>query len=134
VPDAERHEQNLGELELDALKVIWKHEPCTVQQATEVLGEQRGCARTTVLTIMQRLHAKGFLKRRKQDGVFRYTATRDRRQTLGRLTQQFVDTVLDGSALPMVAYLAQSGNLTRQERAKLESIVRDIEKKTREEQ
>ena len=59
---------SLGELELEVLKVIWERQPCTVQQVAEIVGGKRGSAPTTVLTVMQRLHKKGFLSRRKCRG------------------------------------------------------------------
>ena len=58
-------ELSLGDLELEILKIIWERQPCTFPQVADVMAERRGLARTTVLTVMQRLHAKGFLKRRK---------------------------------------------------------------------
>ena len=124
-----RPEQSLGELELEVLKVIWEIQPCTVQEVADVLGERRGSARTTVLTVMQRLRAKGYLTRRKREGVYRYSPTEERRTVIARLIARFVTDVLDGSALPFVAYLAESRGLTEEEAAALRGIVRDLERK-----
>ncbi|MHC4993283.1 MAG: BlaI/MecI/CopY family transcriptional regulator [Planctomycetota bacterium] len=68
--------QSLGELELEILKVVWARQPCTVSDVVDVLAERRGSARTTVLTVMQRLLGKGFLRRRLQDGVHLYSSAR----------------------------------------------------------
>ena len=57
-------ELSLGELELEVLKVIWEQQPCTVQEVAEIMHGRKGLARTTVLTVMQRLHKKKFLRRR----------------------------------------------------------------------
>lgn len=118
----------LGELELEVLKVIWDLQPCTVKQIAEVLAQRSGHARTTVLTVMQRLHAKGFLKRSRKEGLWRYSSTHDRQRILSHLVSQFMDTVLDSSPAPFVAYLAQKGNLTAEQRKALQSIVRNFEK------
>lgn len=120
-------EPKLGDLELEVLKVVWERQPCTVQEVAEVLEARRGSARTTVLTVMQRLHAKKFLKRRKQSGVYRYATTRDRNQVLGGMVGRFVDRVLDGSALPFVSYLAEGKDLTPEQVKTLRSIVRKLE-------
>lgn len=98
---------SLGDLELEVMKVVWDTGGCTVQEAAETLGQRRDYARTTILTVMQRLHAKGFLRRRKVDGVYRYASTEDRGTVLSRLIARFVDTVLDGSPEPLVTYFAE---------------------------
>ena len=127
-------ELSLGELELQVLKIIWDNQPCTVVEAAEILAKTRPYARTTVLTIMQRLHAKGFLTRRRRAGVFRYSATHSRDKVISGLIEQFVHTVLDRSTQPFVAYLADSKGLTCDQAAVLRSIVDDLEKRSGEQQ
>ena len=116
----------LGELELAVLKAIWENQPVTVQQAAEIIGERRGSARTTVLTVMQRLHAKKYLKRQKVDGLFRYSTTQARGKVISRLIEQFLDRVLDGSPLPFVAYLTEKEGLTEEEAEALRSIAESM--------
>ena len=123
-----RSERRLGALELEVLKIIWERPACTVAEVAERLS-RRQYARTTVLTVIQRLHAKGLLKRRKEAGIFRYSATQQRDQVLSRLITRFVENVLDGSAAPFVAYLTEARNITPEQRAVLEAIVRDLQKK-----
>lgn len=120
---------HLGELELVVLKAIWDHQPCTVQIIAGVLGKQRGCARTTVLTVMQRLHAKGFLSRRKVARVFQYSSTEQRSTVMSRLIGQFLDKVLDGSAAPFVTYLTETENLSDKQIAALQKVARELERK-----
>jgi len=124
----DRNGQRLGTLELDVLKVIWEHPGCTVAEAAEHLPN-RQYARTTVLTVIQRLHAKGLLRRRKEAGLYRYAATRPRQQVLSRLITGFVKNVLDGSPAPFVAYLTEARSLTPDQKAALDAIVRDLEEK-----
>lgn len=121
-----KKEATLGELELEVLKTIWQHQPCSVQHIAGIFGKRKGCARTTVLTVMQRLHAKGFLKRRKVAGVFQYSSTQTRRQVVSSLISQFLDKVLDGSAAPFVAYLTETKDLSRQQVAALREIARQL--------
>ena len=118
---------SLGELELEVLKVIWDRQPCTVLAVAEVMAERRDLARTTVLTVMQRLHAKGVLKRRKRRGVYHFSATQQRDVTLSTLIGGFVEQVLDGSALPFVAYLAKAKGLSPEQSKALSDIVANME-------
>jgi len=123
-----KKQHGLGELELDILKTVWQFPGSTVQELTEIVSKQRSCARTTVLTVVQRLHSKGFLKRKKVDGVLRFSPTEDKGQVTSRLIRQFVDKVLDGSAAPFVAYLANTKNLTEDQANQLQSIVEQLER------
>jgi len=129
-----KNHRGLGELELTVLKIVWEHQPCNVQEVADLLGERHDYARTTVLTVMQRLHAKRFLKRRKRDGVFRYSTTEERSEVMSRLIGQFVEKVLDGSPAPFVAYLAESNGLTDEQAEKLRAMVQEMQKKPGEEE
>ena len=53
----------LTQLELDIMKVIWERSPITVRNVQALIRPSRARAYTTVLTIMDRLYHKGFLKR-----------------------------------------------------------------------
>lgn len=121
-------QKSLGELELIILKTVWETPESTVQEVAEIVGERRNCARTTVLTVMQRLHAKGFLRRHKVQGVFRYTATKDRGAVLSGLIGQFVERVLDGSSAPFLAYLSTNDELTQGQADQLDAIVQELER------
>ena len=130
----EKRELSLGELELEVLKIIWERQPCTVQDVAEVMRERRGLARTTVLTVMQRLHKKELLKRRKHEGIYHYSTTEERSAVMSGLIQQFLDRVLDGSALPFIAYLAEAKGLTQEQSEGLRKIGRHLDRKPGEEE
>ena len=62
----------LGELEAEVMNVVWHNAwPVTVQNVTEALGERRPLAYTTVMTIVDRLRAKGWLTREKAGRAYR---------------------------------------------------------------
>jgi predicted transcriptional regulator len=116
-------------LELIVMKAIWEHQPCTVKHIAKILGKRRGCAKTTVLTVMQRLHAKHFLKRRKVSGLYQYSPTEERGRVISKLIGQFLDRVLDGSPTPFVAYLLETEDLSPKQVAALRKIAQELEKK-----
>ena len=123
-----RRRYSLGELELEVLKTVWEAPGNTVQETASALNQRRRCARTTVLTVIQRLHAKGFLRRRKVQGVFRYWPTSGRDKVLSGLIGRFVDKVLDGSPAAFLAYLADAKELTEEQADALREIVRQLER------
>ena len=121
-----KNKQLIGELELEVLRVVWTLQPCTVSQIVKVMTKRRDYARTTILTVMQRLEGKNFVKRRKQDGVFHYKTTENLSDVLTNLTKQFVDTMLSGSPLPFVTYFAESNKLTQKQAETLQAIVDEL--------
>ena len=114
--------ENLGELELEVMKILWERGRSSVLQVSEQLSKQKGYARTTILTILQRLHKKGFLKRKKEDGVYRYETVQKRQQVMGRLLSQFIDRVFDGSSTNLVQQLT-GANMSEEEMDQIKAII-----------
>src|SRR5580692_5150435 len=117
----------LGHLQLDVLQYIADHHPITVREVATRFAETSGQARTTVLTVMERLRAKGYLTRRKSGGVHRYAPTLTKSELLHQVVGDFVHDVLGGSVSPFVAYLTRSSLLNDDEIRKLEGLMRRIE-------
>lgn len=121
----------LGRLERDVLQYIAEHHPITVREAAAHFAETSGQARTTVLTVMERLRAKGYLKRRKSSGVHHYTPTISKADLLQQLVGGFVDEVLGGEVSPFVAYLTRSSLLNDDELRKLRQLLERLEARQR---
>jgi predicted transcriptional regulator len=103
--------------------------PVTVREVAEKWGEPLGLARTTILTMMERLRKKGLLLRRREaDGAtFVYSPVVEESTLLRGLVQNFVDTTLGGSVAPFVAYLSDAGDLSQGEIAELRRLVDALE-------
>ena len=114
---------SIGEQELTLLRHIADRGGLTVGQAAEEFGTSRGLARSTVLTMMERLRRKGHLSRRMADGVYRYRARVTSADLLKGAVQRFVERNLDGSVSPFLAYLSESTELSADEVRQLERIV-----------
>jgi len=119
---------SLGELEIRALRLVWEHQPCTERQISDIILAERDVARTTVLKTMQRLEAKGLLARVPGETPVKFRAVVDRKRVLPALVNRFVDTILGGSADPLVAYLAGSSKLSAGDLESLRSIARKLER------
>jgi len=117
----------LGSTEIEILRYIGDHHPISVGEAAEHIAQTSGQARTTVLTIMERLRQKGHLTRRKIGGVYRYSPKVAKQDFLRGLVKTFVDTTLGGSVSPFVAFLSESGPLSQDDLDTLKRLVRDLE-------
>jgi predicted transcriptional regulator len=124
---------SIGDQELALLRWLAERNGVTVAEAVEAYGADRGLARSTVLTMMERLRAKGHLERRKTRGVYRYRCATPPAELLRGVVKRFVERTLDGSVSPVVAYLAESEELTPEELVELETLVARLRSRRAEE-
>jgi BlaI family penicillinase repressor len=111
--------------ELEIMKVVWELRQATVRDVYEKLREQRPIAYTTVMTMMNILEQKGFLKKAQTDGrAYVYHSARPRKQVVRSMVREFVDRVFNGSAEPLVVHLVEDRRLSEKE---LKEIARIIE-------
>ena len=115
--------ESIGEQELALLRYIADRGTATVGEAAEEFGTARGLARSTVLTLMERLRRKGHLARRALDGVYRYRARSSSADLLKNAVHRFVERNLEGSVTPFLAYLSEAGSVSDAELRELEDIV-----------
>jgi len=119
----------LGETEIEVLRLIWEHQPCTERQISDLVRQQRSVGRTTVLKTMQRLEAKKLLVRVPGQGPVRFRAAVSEHRVLPQLIRRFVERVLGGSPDPLVAYLADSHHLSAKDLESLRTIARKIQER-----
>ena len=118
----------LGELEVQVLRLVWQHAPCTERQITDRVQQEREIGRTTVLKTLQRLEAKQFLARAPGDGPVRYVATKGEKPVQLSLIRRFIDGFLGGSSGPLVAYLADSEKLSAKDLKALRALAERLGK------
>ena len=117
---------SLGEYEIQVLRLVWQHQPCTERQISDLIQKDRAVARTTVLKTLQRLEGKGLLARVPGEAPIRFRAAIDENRVLPALIGRFVEGVLGGSPGPLVAYLAESGKLSDKDLKALRAIAQKI--------
>jgi predicted transcriptional regulator len=125
--------KSIGDQELALLRHVAEGRGATVGEVAEGYGAARGLARSTVLTMMERLRQKGFLSRRRgADGVFRYTSRASAGDLLRSAVRDFVANTLDGEVSPVVAYLVEDAEVSDTELAELEALVDRLQARRKE--
>jgi BlaI family transcriptional regulator, penicillinase repressor len=124
-----RPQTTLTTQELSIMKVIWRFGSATVREVYEALRENRRVAYTTVMTMMNILEAKGYLKKEKEkdERAFRYRPARAEQATISSMVSEFVDRVFDGASRPLLLHLVKTGKLTEKERAELLRLMKEGE-------
>lgn len=120
---------SVGDQELALLRHVADGGGATAGEAAESFGTPRGLARSTVLTMMERLRRKGHLGRRLVDGVYRYQARASSDDLMRGLVHRFVERTLGGSVTPFVAYLGEAQALSDDELQKLRGVVERLQSK-----
>lgn len=113
---------SLGEQEMDLLKYVAENSPLSVREVAVFFEKEKGLARTTVLTVMERLRKKGFLVRSKTDGIFKYSAKMETGDVLSHKVSDFIERTLGGSVSPLINYFMSSPNLSEDEIRQLKDL------------
>lgn len=121
--------KSVGDQELLLLQFVAAQGDASVGEVAAGFGETRGLARSTVLTMMERLRAKGFLRRRKAGGVYRYATATPPDDLMRSAVGRFVEKTLQGSLSPFVAWMSQRAEVSDNELAELEALVADLQAK-----
>jgi BlaI family penicillinase repressor len=118
--------QGVGRAEVDILRYIADNPGTTVASVGEHIQDTKGQTRTTALNTMERLRNKGFLTRKKVEGIFRYYPARGKLRLFEGLVDDFVETVLGGSVTPLVAYLTKKVEADPSEIAELRRLLEKL--------
>jgi predicted transcriptional regulator len=123
-----KRQATLTAQELAIMKVIWKRETATVRDVYEALRDTRRVAYTTVMTMMNILESKGYLKKDKHDRAFQYRPARPERTVIASMVQEFVGRVFDGAPKPLLLHLVEDGHLDEEERRELLRLIDETRK------
>jgi predicted transcriptional regulator len=91
----------LGDLERSVMDVLWSSEGwLTAREVAARLDHERDLAYTTVLTVLERLERKGFVRRQRAARAHRYAASDSREAVVAEAMMEALGTADDrGSAL-----------------------------------
>src|SRR5258708_11637168 len=117
----------LGDQELEVLRFVAERAPLSVGQVAQQFGAPRGLARTTILTVMERLRKKGYLIRSRGERPARYSPRLPQAEVMRGVIGDFVRKTLGGSLTPFVAYLSEAQALSDEELAALRRLVEELE-------
>jgi predicted transcriptional regulator len=122
----------IGDQELALLQHIDEGGTASVGEVAASFGEPRGLARSTVLTMMERLRAKGYLRRRQLKGMYRYSTATGPAEAVRSAVGSFVEKTLSGSVSPFVAWMSEHADVSDDELAELEALVAQLQSRRKE--
>ena len=110
--------QQISYAEVEIMKVIWAKEdgPALFAYLTDELAARgKPWQKNTLITLLNRLVNKGFLRARKTGRRNEYTALVSENEYQTAQTRRFLDKIYEGSAKGLVSNLIQGDLLPRSE-------------------
>ncbi len=112
------------ELELEILKILWRDGPGPVRQIRDALAETRDLAYTSVMTMMNIMADKGYVRRMRKGGGYVYRPRVTRQWTARQMLGDVVARVFDGSAGAAALHLLETGEIDAEELAELRRLLK----------
>jgi predicted transcriptional regulator len=117
----------VSDTELEVLKVLWEQGPGTVRAINTTLrGHGRRWAYTTVLTLLQRLQAKGYVRSDTSETAHVFAASVSRDKLLRQRLRELADDLCKGTATPLVLALVEGHRFTADEIAHFRKLLDDL--------
>ncbi|MER8113997.1 BlaI/MecI/CopY family transcriptional regulator [Streptomyces sp. NPDC094031] len=114
----------LGELEDAVMTRVWKwNRPVTVREVLEDLQQERTIAYTTVMTVLDNLHQKGWVRREAEGRAYRYEAV----STRAAYAAALMNDAWSQSDNPAAALVAFFGMMSEEQRQALQDAVRIVQ-------
>jgi BlaI family transcriptional regulator, penicillinase repressor len=121
----------LTKAEWSIIKAVWDTEPCTAPDIQEKLRRQTAWTYSTVRTIMDRMVVKGLLAAEKVRHLTIYRSAVTRQQAQRGELFYALKHAFNGALTPMVQCLLEAANLSPDELAELESLIKAKKKKAK---
>ncbi|SMQ17984.1 Predicted transcriptional regulator [Streptomyces sp. Ag82_O1-12] len=103
---------------------VWKwNRPVTVREVLEDLQKERSIAYTTVMTVLDNLHQKGWVRREAEGRAYRYEAV----STRAAYAAALMNDAWSQSDNPAAALVAFFGMMSEEQRQSLSDAVRIVQ-------
>lgn len=121
-------EIKLAASEWNILNCLWEHSPRTVMQIVGELEKTVGWARSTTITTLHRMEAKGLVRCEQAGRGTAYVPLVERDRAVLAETHSFLNRVYQGSVSMMMSAMAKQEGLSRDQIAQLRAILDDAER------
>lgn len=118
---------NLTEAEWSIMEYLWNHSPRTGREVTQALAEKEGWNRSTTLTLLSRLEAKGAVASDSKGSKKTFSAVLQREDAAMRETEDFLSRVYKGSLSLLVSSMTKKKALSQAEISELYAMLKELE-------
>ena len=122
---ARTRSQHPTELELEILKILWEEAPLPVREVRARLESRadRPLAHSTVITMLNIMYDKGFLKRKKDGKSFLFSPKVKKDRVTGGMMGDLLSRAFNGSPSAMVLNLLETTDVDADELAEIRKLI-----------
>ncbi len=115
---------DVTDAELSVLQTLWEQGTLTIRQITDVLYPDGTAAHYgTVQKLLERLEAKGCVRRDREPWPHHFTAAIDRETLIGWRLRAMAEKLCGGSMAPLLLHLLKTEQFNSEERQELRSFL-----------
>lgn len=118
---------NLTPAEWSVMECLWQKSPRTGREATEWLEKRMGWNRSTTLTLLRRMEAKGAVISDTECGMKSFRPLIHKEDAARQETEDLLSRVYQGSLSLLVSSLTKKQSLPQEEIDELYAILRKME-------
>ena len=119
----------LGDLQLRIMKILWLRAEAAVAEVHQALSGDGDWAYTTIATMLRKMEARGLVRHRLHERKFLYRPAAKAEVVTRKISAHFIERLFEGSLADMMAHLLTTRQISRQELARLESLIAERKKK-----
>lgn len=118
--------ERISEAEHAVMEVLWEQAPLTAQDVTERVDPARDWSAATVKTLLGRLLTKGAVAHEVDGRRYLYSPAVKREDYVTGESRKLIDRLFGGKLTPLVAHLAERDELTKQDIAEIEALLKAL--------
>ena len=112
---------------------LWGLGEARVNELLDACNAQRAepVTRNTLLVQLERLEAKGWIKRDRAEHAHVFRAAKQRQEGLRHATREFLDRFFGGTLTPLLAHCVEEQSLSKSEIKELRALLDTAEKQSK---
>lgn len=118
--------ERISDAEHAVMEVLWDDSPLTAQDVAERVDPERGWSANTVKTLLGRLLAKNAITHEEDGRRYLYRPAVERGDYVAGESRRLIDRLFGGKLTPLVAHLAERDELSAQDIAEIESLLKAL--------
>ncbi len=118
--------ERISDAEHAVMEVLWEESPLTAQDVAERVPAEREWSANTVKTLLGRLLSKNVIAHEEEGRRYLYRPLVQREDYVTGESQRLIDRLFGGRLTPLVAHLAERDQLTAEDIAEIEALLKDL--------
>jgi predicted transcriptional regulator len=119
--------RDVTDAELAVLQTLWEQAPSTIRLLADLLYPGGTAAQYgTVQKLLERLEAKGYVRRDRSQWPHLFTPAVDREALIGRRLREMAEKLCGGSMAPLLLHLLRAEQFSPEERQELRTFLEQL--------